>query len=83
MCPTCKGRGYKGRIGIFEIAPLALYEGWEKFIERPLAMRDFFLSLGFHDLMGDAVEKIKLGLVSPDALAGVLARMEAVIGSDA
>lgn len=83
MCPTCKGRGYKGRVGIFEIAPLALYEGWDKFIERPLAMRDFFLSLGFHDLMGDAVEKMKQGIISPDSLVGVLARMESVIASDA
>lgn len=83
MCPTCKGRGYKGRMGIFEIAPLALYEGWDKFIERPLAMRDFFMSLGFHDLMGDAAEKMKQGFISPDSLMGVLARMESVIASDA
>ena len=83
MCPTCKGRGYKGRTGIFEIAPLALYEGWDKFIERPIAMRDFFISLGFHDLMGDATEKMKQGIISPDSLMGVLARMETVIESDA
>jgi len=83
MCPICRGRGYKGRIGIFEIAPLALYEGWDRFIERPLAMRDFFLSLGFHDLMGDAVEKMRRGIISPDSLVGVLARMEAVIDADA
>lgn len=82
MCPTCRGRGYKGRTGIFEIAPLALYEGWDKFIERPLAMRDFFLSLGYHDLLGDAVEKMKQGIISPDSLVGVLARMESVIESD-
>jgi type IV pilus assembly protein PilB len=81
-CPTCKGRGYKGRVGIFEIAPLALYEKWDKYIDRPLAMRDFFLSLGLHDLMGDAVEKMKRGIISPDSLMGVLARMEAVIQSD-
>ncbi|MGB4027821.1 MAG: ATPase, T2SS/T4P/T4SS family [Acetomicrobium sp.] len=83
MCPTCRGRGYKGRIGIFEIAPLALYEGWEKFIDRPIRLHEFFTSLGRRDLMGDAKEKMRLGLVSPDSLIGVLARMESVIKSEA
>lgn len=83
MCPTCKGRGYKGRVGIFEIAPLALYEGWEKFIDRPLALHEFFVSLGRRDLMADAKEKMRLGIISPDSLVGVLARMESVIRSEA
>lgn len=46
-------------------------------------MRDFFLAMGFHDLMGDAFEKMKRGIISPDSLMGVLARMEAVIQGDA
>lgn len=83
MCPTCRGRGYKGRMGIFEIAPLALYEGWEKMIDRPIALHDFFVSKGRRDLMMDARLKIRKGLISPDALVGVLARMESVIQGEA
>jgi len=62
---------------------LALYEGWEKMIDRPIALHDFFVSKGRRDLMMDARLKIQKGLISPDALIGVLARMESVIQGEA
>lgn len=81
-CPVCGGLGTRGRLGIFEVLPLCEYEGWEKYIDEPFKLRNFFRERGHGDLLDDAKRKMAMGLVSPDALFGVLARMEVVIEED-
>lgn len=78
-CPVCGGLGTKGRLGIFEVAPLCEYEGWEKYLDEPFKLRSFFQERGHGDLLDDAKRKMFMGLISPDALLGVLARMEVVL----
>jgi type IV pilus assembly protein PilB len=81
-CPVCGGLGTKGRLGIFEVAPLCEYEGWEKYLDEPFKLRNFFKERGHGDLLDDAKRKMFQGLISPDALLGVLARMEVVLEED-
>lgn len=81
-CPVCKGSGYKGRMGIYELMPLCMYDGWEPYLNKPTQLHAFFTSKGHPDLMGDAKRKMEAGLISPEALLGVLARTESIISND-
>jgi len=78
-CPHCNGTGYWGRIGIYELLPLCLMEGWQEHIRNPFKLREMALSAGFPDIMGDARRKVGSGLISPNALMGILARSEVMI----
>lgn len=71
-CPYCKGRGTKGRIGIFEILPLYKHQGWEKMVNNPVELRKFMRGFGYLDLYGDAMRKVRDRLVSPDNLVGII-----------
>lgn len=73
ICPYCKGKGYKGRIGIFEMLPLFRYPGWEKFVQQPTELRKMMMEAGYVDLYGDAMKKIRDKVISPDAIAGIIA----------
>ncbi|WP_303149566.1 GspE/PulE family protein [uncultured Cloacibacillus sp.] len=73
VCPFCRGRGYKGRMGIFEIMPLYKHYGWEKMVEDPVGLRDMMLGSGYRDLYGDAMLKVRNKEVSPDNLVGIIA----------
>jgi len=73
ICPYCKGKGYKGRIGIYELLPLFRHPGWEKYVEKPNELRTVMMGCGYTDLYGDAMRKVRDKLVSPDSLAGVIA----------
>lgn len=72
----------KGRVGIFEVLPLSEYEGWEKHLSDPYKLRNFFRERGHGDLLDDAKRKMGTGLISPDSLFGVLARMEVLLEED-
>lgn len=82
VCPVCGGTGMKGRVGIFEVLPLSEYEGWEKHLSDPYKLRNFFRERGHGDLLDDAKRKMGTGLISPDSLFGVLARMEVLLEED-
>ena len=73
ICPYCKGKGYKGRIGIYELLPLFRHPGWEKFVEKPNDLRTLMMGFGYTDLYGDAMRKVRDKLVSPDSIVGVIA----------
>ena len=81
-CPACRGNGTRGRMGIFEVLPLCEYEGWEKYLDEPFKLRNFFRERGHGDLLDDAKRKMASGLISPDSLFGVLARMETLLEED-
>jgi type IV pilus assembly protein PilB len=82
-CPVCGGKGYVGRIGIFEILPVALYPEWEVHADSAEKTKAFFTSIKdengesmYPDLMGDAREKMEIGSISPKSLASVFSRLE-------
>jgi type IV pilus assembly protein PilB len=82
-CPVCGGKGYVGRVGIFEILPVALYPEWEAHVNSAEKTKEFFTSLKdedgkllYPDLMGDARTKMEMGLISPKSLASVFSRLE-------
>jgi type IV pilus assembly protein PilB len=82
-CPACGGKGYVGRIGLFEILPTALYPEWESHGNSAEATKEFFTSIKdengeqlYPDLMGDARIKMEMGMISPKALASVFSRLE-------
>jgi type II secretory ATPase GspE/PulE/Tfp pilus assembly ATPase PilB-like protein len=82
-CPACGGKGYAGRVGIFEILPTALYPEWEKFADSPEDTKEFFTSLKdkdekqlYPDLIGDAKRKMEMGVISPKSLASAFSRLE-------
>lgn len=82
-CPRCEGKGYIGRMGIFEILPTAMYPEWERHADTPEELKSFFTSLRddagnvlYPDLMGDARMKMERGLISPKALASIFSRLE-------
>lgn len=77
-CPKCRGKGYLGRMGIFEILPLALYDGWENLINKPGELRRFFAEKKCKSLADDALAKMKQGYISPDNLFEVFARAELI-----
>jgi type IV pilus assembly protein PilB len=82
-CPSCGGKGYVGRIGIFEILPTALYPEWEQYAGSAESTKNFFTNIRdengeqlYPDLMGDARKKMEIGLISPKSLASVFSRLE-------
>jgi type IV pilus assembly protein PilB len=82
-CPVCGGKGYLGRIGIFEILPTAMYSEWESHAASAQSTKDFFTGIKdedgeplFPDLMGDARKKMQMGDISPKALASTFSRLE-------
>ncbi|WP_334139519.1 GspE/PulE family protein [Thermovirga lienii] len=79
VCPHCNGTGYLGRTGIYELLPLCMLEGWQNYIKDPFKLRQMAIKAGFPDIMGDARRKAEQGLISPDALIGILARSELML----
>jgi type II secretory ATPase GspE/PulE/Tfp pilus assembly ATPase PilB-like protein len=82
-CPVCGGKGYVGRVGIFEILPTSLYPEWEAYAGSAEAIKDYFTSMKdedgeqlYPDLMGDARKKMEMGIISPKSLASVFSRLE-------
>jgi type II secretory ATPase GspE/PulE/Tfp pilus assembly ATPase PilB-like protein len=75
-CPECGGTGTLGRIGIFEVLPLSLYDGWEDLIKEPLSLAKWFRDRGHGGLLDDARRKLELGYVSAESLKAVLSREE-------
>lgn len=83
VCSKCGGRGYEGRVGIFEILPLCMYPEWENHAETPERLKSFFDGIKdengeilFPELIADAHKKMEMGWVSPGALAEVFSRIE-------
>ncbi len=64
-CDTCKGTGYKGRVGVYELMPVT-----EKVRELILArassyaIREAAIEAGMRTLKDDAMEKILLGITT-------------------
>ncbi|GHV37649.1 type IV-A pilus assembly ATPase PilB [Synergistales bacterium] len=82
-CGRCEGRGYIGRIGLFEILPTAMYPEWEYHADTPERLKNYFTSMEnedgeklYPDLMEDAKIKMKKGWISPKSLASVFSRLE-------
>jgi type II secretory ATPase GspE/PulE/Tfp pilus assembly ATPase PilB-like protein len=83
-CPVCGGKGYVGRVGIFEILPVALYPEWEVHAASAEKTKEFFTGIKdeetgeqlYPDLMGDARIKMEMGMISPKSLASVFSRLE-------
>ena len=78
-CPFCKGKGFKGRIGIFEVLPLFKHPGWESLLHDPSKLKyEMVTSFGYLDLYSDAVRKIRDGLISPDSIDGLISTNDVV-----
>lgn len=78
-CPFCKGKGFKGRIGIFEVLPLFKHPGWESLLHDPSKLKyEMVTSFGYLDLYSDAVRKIRDGLISPDSIDGLISPNDVV-----
>lgn len=77
LCPYCKGKGYKGRIGIFELLPLFKYPGWERHLQEPTVLRQMMMGYGYADLYMDATRKMHDQQISPNAIAGIIAPVNA------
>jgi type II secretory ATPase GspE/PulE/Tfp pilus assembly ATPase PilB-like protein len=64
-CDHCKGTGYKGRIGVYELMPVS-----DKVRELILArassyaLREAAMEVGMQSLKDDAMEKILLGITT-------------------
>jgi type IV pilus assembly protein PilB len=73
-CERCNGTGYRGRVGIFEI--LRMNEGIRSLILRRASADEIATeaaSGGFTRLRDDGLEKIRLGLTSPEEVLRVTA----------
>ncbi len=72
-CPSCRGSGYKGRSGVFELMMLS-----EEICRQVAAgageadLQALARSEGMHSLIDDGAEKLRLGITSCDELLRVL-----------
>ncbi len=71
-CEECSGTGYRGRIGIFEILPIA-DEIRELIIRRANAkeIKEKAVSLGMRTLREDGISKVKTGITTIDEVLRV------------
>lgn len=71
-CKSCRGQGYKGRIGLFEI--MQVNEEVRVLINKnapEVRIREKIATLGHHSILEDGVEKVKLGLTTVDEVLRV------------
>ncbi len=72
-CEQCGGKGYQGRLGIFEL--LAVEENIQRMVAEAAPterIRDFARQrLGFRTLRGDGILKLRRGLTSPEEIMRV------------
>lgn len=71
-CPKCNLTGYSGRIGLYEILEISPYI--RDMIERKATSQEIStqaLKEGFRTLFDDAVEKVKMGIISPSEAARI------------
>jgi len=72
-CPECNQTGYRGRIGIYELffvnddIQRLVYEG-----ANLSEIKDKAISLGFKNMLEDALDKVKLGITSVDEIFRVI-----------
>ena len=80
ICQACKGKGYIGRMGIYELMPLYMttpeYDGWQDMLREPNKLKKFFTDRGHGSLEDDAKDKLFKKLISPEAYASVMSREE-------
>ena len=72
-CPACKGTGYRGRVGIFEL--LAINDEIRALIGRKadlLDLRRVVQAGGMRTLLHDAVEKTRAGMTTIEEVARVV-----------
>jgi general secretion pathway protein E len=71
-CEACSGTGYKGRIGIFEVLPVA-GPIRELIMKRATnkEMKDKAVELGMRTLREDGIEKVKKGVTTVDEVLRV------------
>jgi type IV pilus assembly protein PilB len=76
-CPECRGTGYRGRIGIYEIMNVS--SRISRLISQHAdenVIRDAALEEGMTTLGEDGLEKVKAGLTSPDELLRVVTEVK-------
>jgi general secretion pathway protein E len=71
-CEECKGTGYKGRIGIFEVLPVS-DQLRELIMKRATSkeLKDKAMELGMRALREDGIEKVKNGITTIDEVLRV------------
>lgn len=72
-CENCRGSGYKGRTGLFEL--VGVTENIRSMIAdnaSESALRKFFKESGFTSLVQDGISKIEQGITSPEELLRVV-----------
>lgn len=81
-CEACRGSGYKGRQGLFEL--LTLTETTRELIQQRAtagAIKDQAIQSGMTTLRDDGIEKIRAGITTPDEVLRVTTRSAAAIDS--
>ncbi|MFH1874365.1 MAG: GspE/PulE family protein [Pseudomonadota bacterium] len=71
-CKYCRNTGYYGRVGIFEIAPVE--KEIKEMIEKNASEKEILeklLSMGYHTLLQDGVDKINQGITTIDEVLRV------------
>jgi len=72
-CENCRGSGYRGRIGIFEL--VAVNEKMRSMISDNASesdLRRYLKESGFVSLVQDGIQKIETGITSPEELLRVV-----------
>jgi type IV pilus assembly protein PilB len=70
-CDTCRGSGYKGRIGIYEFVPINGEIAALVALRAPLSdIKDAAIASGMRELRKDALVKILGGLTTPRRCCG-------------
>lgn len=82
-CEACRGSGYKGRQGLFEL--LTLTETTRELIQQRAtagAIKDKAIRGGMTTLRDDGLEKIRAGITAPDEVLRVTTRSAAALDGD-
>ncbi len=82
-CDTCRGTGYKGRTGVFEL--VVVNEKMRSMIADSAtesSLRAYLRDNGFISLVQDGIEKIEQGITSPEELLRVVLVEDALHFSD-
>lgn len=83
-CPRCRGTGFQGRIGLFELmqmTPTLKEMVLAEVDER--AMRDTAVSEGMVPMVGDAMAKLRAGVIAVEGLLQLYADMSTEYGEAA
>jgi type IV pilus assembly protein PilB len=70
-CKTCSGRGYKGRVAVYEVMPL--WDGLKELVVNgasTVELKQEAIRLGFKTLRMSALNKVKLGVTTLSEAVG-------------